>query len=529
MSLQPKSATSAEIAERIKSILETRDLTLYQVCRSAESSFGHASPYCLPHNLYYGLKLGTFSPSLYQLFALSKITDYKFPDWLRVFGFDLEQIPRLQVLLPSKRTILLDSEVGNPNAWIPWFQDRPRVAPIPAIAPVSQLLAAGPPVRQRSLLDSNRKRFLYAKVGLEDARAFPDLVPGSIVRVDRRLDASGSELSRIPSRRLVLVEHARGLCCCRLLAASGNRILTVSTHLPYAQIEFELHREARILGALDLEIRPLIGIEQPKVPKELAKRQSPARLDRGSATLSQLLGAARLKANLSLREASVLSRRIASILDNEHYFISPSSLSDYEASDTPPHQVEKAMALCVLYAVPFHTLLDVVGISAAKTGQEPVPDHLLADTPPDIGRAGPNERTAQGFLAELLRRCEEIPVFLRSAIGDISGLTSPSPRTLFWIGGVRSPLHPYLANGLLVSVDRRRQKPIDSRSRPIWEQTLYMVVKRNGTYVCGPCGIENGTLVMHPDAERMELREQFRNRRDAEVVGQVTAIARQLL
>jgi hypothetical protein len=529
--LEPKSATRAEIAERVKSVLETRDLTLYQVCRKAKTLYGHASPYCLPHNLYYGIKLGTYSPTLHQIFALSRITNYRLADWFSIFGFDLEQIPLVQAVFPAKRTVLLDSQLTDPNTWIPWFQDRQHDTPIPPVAPLSQLLETGPPVRQRSLLESSEQRFLYAKVGLEDARAFPDLLPGSIVRIDRRHGASLPDLNRTPSSRLFLVEHGKGLCCCRLLAAGANRILTVSTHLPYAQMEFELYREARILGAVDLEIRSLIGIEQPKVPKKLAKRWTPVPLHRRNASLSQLLGADRLKVDLSLREASSLSGRIARIFDDEHYFMSPSSLSDYEARDTPPHQVQKVIALCIIYAVRFHTFLNTVGLSAAKAGQEPVPDRILSNPPPvrpNIASTGPEELGDRTFLAELLRQSEDVPAFLRSAIADISGLTSPSLRSLFWIGGIKSPLHPYLANGLLVSVDRHRQKPIDSRSRPPWQQNLYIVMTRDGTYLCGPCGLENGTLVMHPDREHMELREQFRNRRDAEVVGHVTTIVRRL-
>lgn len=531
MPLEPKAATRAEIAERIKSILETRELTLYQVCRKAEAIYGQASPYCLPHNLYYGLKLGTFSPTLYQLFALSRITNYRMADYLRVLGFHFEQIPRLQAVLPAKRTILLDSQLSDPNAWIPWFQDKQHDAPIPPVAPLSQLLEASSAVRQSSLLEGSRRRFLYAKVGLEDARAFPDLLPGCIVRIDRQHGASLPDLNRAPSSRLFLVEHGKGLCCCRLQAAGGNRILTVSTQLPYAQMEFELQREARILGTVDFEIRPLIGIEQPKVPEKQAKRWIPVRLHQGNATLSQHLGAARLKLDLSLREASALSERIATIFDEHTYFMSPSSLSDYEARDTPPHQIQKVITLCVVYAVPFHSFLNAVGIPAAKAGQERIPDRLLSDAQPaplKIDNFGSNELRDQSFLAELLRRSEEVPVFLQRTIGDISGLASPSLRSLFWIGGIKSPLHPYLARGLLVSVDRHKQKPIDSRSRPLWQQSLYVVVKRDGTYLCGPCGLENGTLVMHPDTEHLELREQFRNGHDAEVVGQVTAIVRRL-
>ena len=292
MGLQPKSEPDVDIAERTKSILETRNLTLYQLSQRLEATYGHASLYSLPHNLYYGLKLGTFSPSLYQLFALSRITNYRLTDWLYVFGFDLEKIPRLQVSLPTIRTILLDSSLSNPHTFISWFRDKLQNA-IPPIAPLSQLLEPGPLVRQRSLLEMNRQRFLYAKIGIEDDLAFPDLLPGSIVRINPRLEVSFREATRIPSPQLFLVEHGSGLSCCRLLVSGKNRILPVSPQLPYAQVEFELPREARVLGAVDLEIRSLTQVDQAKVPRDLARRWKPTRLAQGNATLSRLLGAAR--------------------------------------------------------------------------------------------------------------------------------------------------------------------------------------------------------------------------------------------
>jgi hypothetical protein len=212
--------------------------------------------------------------------------------------------------------------------------------------------------------------------------------------------------------------------------------------------------------------------------------------------------------------------------------MSPSSLSDYEARDTPPRQLQKVITLCLLYAVPFNTFLNAVGIPADKAGQASIPDSVMARARSEgflNGGTGHTERQAHGFLEDLLHRCEEVPVFLRRAIKDISGLTSPSLRGFFWIGGIRSPLHPYLANGLLVSVDRHKKRPLDSRWRPLWEQSLYVVLKRDGTYLFGPCGVENGTLVIHPDSVHSDSRESFRNRRDAEVIGQIAAIARRLM
>src|SRR5438093_6457774 len=67
---------------------------------------------------YYDLSHGHFSPSLFQLVAFSRISDHRLRDWLRVFGFDIEAIPRLQIQFRSKRTVLLESSVDDPNSSI---------------------------------------------------------------------------------------------------------------------------------------------------------------------------------------------------------------------------------------------------------------------------------------------------------------------------------------------------------------------------------------------------------------------------
>lgn len=532
MRLQSNPQTSAEVAERVRSILGTRNLTLYQVSQKSEAIFGHASGYCLPHNFYYDLKLGTFSPSLYQIFALSRISDYRFADWLHVLGFDLEEIPRLQVLLPSKRTILLDSSLGDPSAWIPWFRNKPGIPLTPPVAPFGQLLELRYSVREHSLLEMNKQKFLYAKIGVEDALGFPDLLPGSIVRVNPRGAANLPAENRKTSEGIFVFEHSKGLCCSRLQTAGKNLIVPVTTQMPYAQVELRLDREVRILGTVDLEVRPLIEPDRPRTPADLAKRWRPGPVPGPEEKLSQLFRRARSRMALSIREASALSRRVADALGDERFFMSPSSLSDYEARNRPPRHFHKAVTLCVLYAVPFRTFLNHIRIAPEDGGQEPVPDYLIPRASPagsQVGLIELHQEGSTGLLGELLRRCGDVPLLLRRSIGAISGLTSPSLHDAFWVGEVGEVLHPYLLNGLLVIVDRHKKKPIDSRSKPLWLQSLYVVLKRDGTYICGCCGMENGTLVVHPQPERVGAREQFQNQRDAEVVGQVVTIVRRLL
>ncbi len=322
----PNSARGADLAERVRSVLRSKHLTLSKVSLLSAARFGRSSRYFLPHTLYHEFGLGTFSPSLHQVFTLSQLSGYRFFDWLHVLGCNLEDIPRLQVLLPSTRTTLLDSSLVDADAWIPWFRNRSRGASVPPIAPLGQLLEVTAPRRLRSLSEIGNRGFLYARIGRQDALAFPDLIPGSIVRVNSKFSNG-----RIPktngaiSSQVFLIEHNRGLFCCRLRVVERGIIVPIGTSLSYAQVELKVPREARILGVVDLEIRPMLRAEQPEVPRDLGKHWEPRPLVTGK-EFGQLLRTSRTKLHLSLREVAGMSHTIAGLLGDERYCVSPSSL-----------------------------------------------------------------------------------------------------------------------------------------------------------------------------------------------------------
>jgi hypothetical protein len=66
-------------------------------------------------------------------------------------------------------------------------------------------------------------------------------------------------------------------------------------------------------------------------------------------------------------------------------------------------------------------------------------------------------------------------------------------------------------------------------SKPVWQQPIYILLKRDGSYLAACCGLENGTLVVHPYSRDFHRSTEFRQHQDAEVVGQIVAIARRLL
>src|SRR6267154_3725344 len=101
----------------IKSALKTTGLSLAQLSALTSDHYGRASPYFLPPTFLYKLATGV-TPHVCQIAALSVITPHRFTDWMTAFGFDLAQIPRLQVRLHRERTVLVTPVEKDTNGMV---------------------------------------------------------------------------------------------------------------------------------------------------------------------------------------------------------------------------------------------------------------------------------------------------------------------------------------------------------------------------------------------------------------------------
>jgi hypothetical protein len=306
-------------------------------------------------------------------------------------------------------------------------------------------------------------------------------------------------------------------------------LVPVSAKLSYGQVELHRPQETRLVGVVDLAIRPALGFDPPEVPAELARQWKPRPISR-DIRVSALLRNARVTKRISLREASEMSRRIAHTLNDDTYYISPSSLCDYELRNAAPRRIQTAITLCSLYGLPIQTLFEAMRINLEDIGTEPMPDQFVSRQSPVGSRENRDETIDRGgFLEHLLERSEEVPFFLRKSTEPLSGLGDVSLNDLFWIGGRQDVLHPYLKNGLLALVNRRRRRPVHFASKPLCQQPVYVLLKRDGTYLCACCGIENGMLVVHPYSKEFHRADVFRYHQDVEVVGQIVMIASKLV
>jgi hypothetical protein len=499
--------------------------------------FGRSSPFYVPPNLYHRLAASAVAPGIYQLFALSRVTNYRLSEWLRVFGFDLDVIPQLQALVERRRTVVLDSAVYDRDAWVAWFTDRPGLAPAAIIAPLGQLVARARPNRARELLARGKNDFLYAKVGHEDLLAYPDVAPGSIVRIDTRQAKESPSLPKnFSDKRIFLIEYDAGFACSSLASLGNGRVVFRSPQLPFAEGGFSLGKDLRILGVVDAEILPVPQRDGALAHFAGRAPQKGARLARNSTeiNLKQLIRRSRIRAGFSFREASKTTRWIAQKLRDPLYFTAASTLSDSETLSSAPRHIQKILSLCIAYAIGFADFLGAIGLDFEEAETEPLPDEfILRESPPashtpNSANVEGNHGEHNGFLNPLLKQWEEVPLFLRRSLGELTRVPKFSVSDMFWVGGDPSPIHPWLIDAEFVAINRRVRKPSAARGASFWERPLYLLLTRDGRYLCGSCTLERGFVAVHPYPDRPFSPRQFTNGSEAEIVGEVTTILRRL-
>ncbi len=515
------------LPDRIRSILAARGLSLADVSRSSRSLASGNRFHHIPHNFYSAFRNRSFSPSIYQVLTLSILSGYRLVDWLAVFGFSLDDIPHFQTLLPALRTVELDSRVYQTGTLIPWFFDLQEPDLEAPLVPLSRWLTATTPRRFDSLFVGENSTYRYLKIGLQDAFAFPELLPGSIVRVKRLPNA----FKRIPvgktaARNLFLVEHSGGLICSRLCRPDSRKVVLCSRHLPYAPVELVSGTEALVSGVVDLEIRPLVGIEKPVVPTRLGRFWIPGLFIRPSQKqgFGELIRRARILSGLSFREASARTNLIARKLEDRRYYCAAGSLSDYETHRLPPRHIHKLISICATYFGSAETFLEVSGVSLQKTGKLPMPPEFL-DAPV---RDAHSAVKPSHFLCEMERCFSELPFFLHNSLPCLLQLPKLSVRDVFWVGGTKRVVHPYFAGAFLLAVDRKQKIPRPSLSCPKWAQPVFVLQQRDGSHLCGFCSLEDGVLIVRSCLAGSPKLQRLRNRVDAEVVGKVVGIVRRL-
>ena len=511
------------LARRIRSILSSRGMTLADAARRSREVFPDDRRFHIPSNLYYVVQSTGFSPGVHQLLSLSYLSNYRLVDWLEVFGLAPDDIPRMQAVLPTRYTTLIDAATYNDRAWALSFERHANAFPPASLSPLTEWVRLGSPRRCANAGENHGSKHLYARIGSKDALAFPDLLPGSIVRIAKISEPQFRRISAGRQSGLFLVEHAHGLVCTRLHVVGAKRLVLSPTHLPFAQVELELGSEARILGTVDFELRPSTFSMPSAVSRNMYRFWIPKTLASQTADtpLNHLLHRARLRSGLTIREASAKTALIATLLANPEFFCASGALSDYEAQTEAPRHVHKIFSLCILYSLGLWEVLTAAGVPLSRAGTVAIPDELMDRAVPQVRESEERESSEPGSVP-----LAEFPYSFGRTAAEYFGMEHLSLRDLFWFVPSSPSFHPYLADTDILFVDRRRKSVIAQPQSPLWAQPLYVLLGRDNKYICTSCVPDGRALTLRPFSDGLDRPLRLRRDQDVEVIGRVIGMLR---
>ena len=247
---------------------------------------------------------------------------------------------------------------------------------------------------------------------------------------------------------------------------------------------------------------------------------------------SEQLKAIRTRLGITTREVAELSQKLADTEGNPEYAISNAWLTQVENSDSVP-SIFKLYALSVIFRIKFNDLLMLFGVDLQKINQRQselqLPDtHLVqmevydpertVSFPIRFDRSFDIDNT--NLLNRMVETWGEVPISL------IQGLDLR--HSLYGYVGLQDfTLHPLLRPGSFVQIDQRVRKIRPARWRTEHDRPIYFVELRDG-YACAWCDLQDGHLLLLPHPLSPVSVRRFSYGVEAEIVGQVTAVAMRL-
>lgn len=237
----------------------------------------------------------------------------------------------------------------------------------------------------------------------------------------------------------------------------------------------------------------------------------------------------RLRLGMTTRDVSVFSEKVAESEANPEFHISNAWLTQVENSDSVP-SIFKLYSLSTIYRVRFSDLLLLFGVDLQKLHahqlQSPLGNtHLVSLEAGDPDRAvsfpvrfdRSFDLDNTSLLARMVEVWGEIPIAVIQQLDIRHGLYG-------FIGLRDFTMSPLLRPGSFVQIDSRVRKVQPQRWRTEYDRPIYFVELRDG-YACSWCELQDGQLLLLPHPLSSCCVRRFNYGIDAEIVGQVTAVA----
>jgi len=240
----------------------------------------------------------------------------------------------------------------------------------------------------------------------------------------------------------------------------------------------------------------------------------------------------RSRLGITTRDVAEFSQRIAEAEGNAEFQISNAWLTQIENSDSVP-SIFKLYSLSAIYRMKFTDLLHLYGLDLQRLGLHqlaaPLPHtHLTTLEVYDADRTvsfpirfdRSFELDNTNLLSRMVELWGEVPIALIQHL-DIRH------SQYGYVGLEDYTLYPLLRPGSFVQIDSRVRKVQPLRRRTEFDRPIYFVELRNG-YACSWCDLLDDQLLLLPHPLSPCSVRKFKYGTDAEIVGQVTAVAMKL-
>jgi transcriptional regulator with XRE-family HTH domain len=241
----------------------------------------------------------------------------------------------------------------------------------------------------------------------------------------------------------------------------------------------------------------------------------------------------RTRLGVTTREVEEYSRVIAGDHSNEEFYISNAWLTQLENKESIP-SIYKLFSLSVIYRTKFTDLLAIFGVdlNASARYQMALPlqsTHLATlEVPDPQKRIRFPVRFDKGFnldqtslISRMVEVWGEVPVALIQKL-DVRHCQYG------YIGLDDYTMYPLLRPGSFVQIDSHATRSPASDWRTEFDRPIYFVELRDG-YACSWCEMRGAQITLIPHPLSACTIRQFTYPDEAEIIGQVTAVAMRLV
>lgn len=241
----------------------------------------------------------------------------------------------------------------------------------------------------------------------------------------------------------------------------------------------------------------------------------------------------RLRIGLEGLEVQEISSRIAAKEKDRRFYVSAARLAQIENQSATPSMF-KIFTLAAIYGLSPNEIMSRYGVDPDQIYRHREEVRLAATRPVSAGihnldtKVTIPVRLDPTFKWETTHLINRVVAFWGEIPAAFLLQCNPKQHMYAYIGLEDNTMYPILRPGSLVMVDGERRRVASEGWNSEYDRPIYLLELRHG-YVCSWCHLSGSQITIHPHPISKVAPRTFNLATEAEVIGQVVAVAMRLV